>query len=112
MEWATSLDPNGAAFCKEYFPSSAAGVGNLYLNPEVRKRPCPYSRWYAPARRLDRQPDFVGELCDVLDSHNHLCARPEQPGQGHRGGLRPGFCNGSHAGGARSGQSGQRPRGL
>ena len=33
--WATAPDPAGAAFA-EYFPSSSPGVGDLYLNPEVR----------------------------------------------------------------------------
>ena len=41
FQWATSPDPTGAAFA-EYFPSSSPGVGDLYLNPQVRSdQPAP-----------------------------------------------------------------------
>ncbi len=35
FQWATAPDPSGAALA-EYFPSSIAGHGDLYLNPQVR----------------------------------------------------------------------------
>ena len=35
FEWATAPDPTGAALA-EYFPSSSAGAGDLYLNPQIR----------------------------------------------------------------------------
>src|SRR5262249_25900640 len=33
--WATEPDPTGAALA-EYFPSSTAGQGDLYINPQIR----------------------------------------------------------------------------
>ena len=35
FEWATQPDPTGAALA-EYFPSTTAGQGDLYLSPEVQ----------------------------------------------------------------------------
>src|SRR5579871_3500160 len=35
FEWATEPDPTGAALA-EYFPSSTAGQGDLYLSPQVQ----------------------------------------------------------------------------
>jgi hypothetical protein len=35
FEWATEPNPTGAALA-EYFPSSTAGQGDLYINPEVK----------------------------------------------------------------------------
>ena len=35
FEWATPPDPTGAAL-SEYFPSTSSGVGDLYLNPQIR----------------------------------------------------------------------------
>ncbi len=41
FEWATEPDPTGAALA-EYFPSSTAGQGDLYLNPEVNSDEGPH----------------------------------------------------------------------
>jgi hypothetical protein len=35
FEWATEPDPTGAALA-EYFPSTAAGQGDVYINPQVK----------------------------------------------------------------------------
>jgi hypothetical protein len=35
FQWATAPDPSGAALA-EYFPSTSAGTGDLYLSPRIR----------------------------------------------------------------------------
>ena len=103
FEWATAPDPTGAAFA-EYFPVIQPGRRRPLLEPPGQKRPACPGR-YASAGRLDGQLDFAGKR-RRFDRHDRL-SRPGQPGHRHRGGLRPGFCDGSHAGHAGSGQCGE-----